>query len=262
MANSGRGSVYSTGLLWDSELKDTLIELQIGLKNATEDWLEGLYIVGSISLDFHPKSSDIDLIGIIDCPVEPWMNKRIKSLLSVWVNNYKGIELCLVKPGEIREPKRIPIYEFGISIGGSWRTDENGPGEDSELLIHFEIARRYGIDLFNSFRPVPEGVFTPIPKEWILEELRKGISWHLTKLGDPYHDPFGRNSTLNACRALRFKQTSDLVSKSQGGEWYLQEFPENDLVKIALDNRQHGGTHSPDLEELRDFLKKIISQLN
>ncbi|QYK52917.1 MAG: DUF4111 domain-containing protein [Fimbriimonadaceae bacterium] len=190
------------------------------------------------------------------------MKKRIKSLLSVWANNYKGIELCLVKPSEFKVPKRVPTYEFGISIGGSWRTEEHGPGEDSELLIHFEIARQHGIDLFNSLQLVPEGVFSPIPKEWILEELRKGIEWHLTKLGDHYHDPFGRNSTLNACRALRFKQTGDLVSKSQGGEWYLQAFPENDLVKIALDNRQNGRTNSPDLEQLRDFIEKIISQLN
>jgi len=247
----------------DFELKNTLVELKIGLKNATEDWLEGLYVVGSLAQDdFRSKVSDIDLIGFMNCSVEPWMHRRIQSCLSAWSREYKGIELSIVRPKEAESPKRLPAYEYRISIGGSWRTEEEGPGKDGELLIHFEIARRSGIDLFVPFESIPDGVFATIPREWIIEELREGITWHLTKLLDAYHDPCGKNSTLNACRALRFAQTAELVSKSGGGEWYLQQFPESKLVEIALDNRQNGGTYNPNTDELRDFIETILSKLN
>lgn len=223
-------------------------------------WVQGVYVCGSICQDdYQNDNSDLDILVISNKKNEKEAYSRVESDFYFRFNFPNGVELCIVTQQTASSPPRMPSYEFRFSRGGSWIPDRESEGTDGELLIHFEICRSTGICLFGE---EPEDIIGPTPREWIIEELKEGLSWHLKYLLDPYHDPYGRNSTLNACRALFYSKTGILVSKSFGGEWFYENFPSFKIVKLALDNRKHNLNKEPDYADLYAFVETIHSKLN
>lgn len=223
-------------------------------------WLEGAYVCGSLSQnDFQPGISDIDIFLTSNCPISQKQSELIESHIFPLFDFSKGVEICVVLESSVGDIRRQPAYEFRLSKGGSWIRETERSGVDGELLIHFEICRTSGITLLGK---EAYDLFAPVPRAWIIEELREGLEWHLTKLLDPYHDPCGRNSTLNACRALYYSQTGKLVSKSAGGEWFHQNNPSSEIVDLALANRKKALGQEADYSELFAFVETILSKVN
>ena len=128
-------------------------------------------------------------------------------------------------------------------------------GSSDEHLITFAMCRDHGLRLVG---PPAKEVFSPVQTSLVIQALRNVLSWHKNHLLDPFHDPRGTNSVLNACRAWCYVETERLVSKSAGAKWVLEQHPNNRLVKAALLNRQGQCASDQDPEAIGAFLNRVI----
>lgn len=85
------------------------------------------------------------------------------------------------------------------------------------------------------------------------------LQWHLDEVHDPFHDPFGRNAVLNACRALHYLATERFVSKRVGAEWFMttQSVP---VVVEALECRRRQSAVRLEHNEVVSFLRRAIAE--
>jgi hypothetical protein len=150
-----------------------------------------------------------------------------------------------------RRPRPVPVYEMWMYTGAEWRSQLEFRDEDSELLIFFSIVLQCGKVLTGA---PPSQLFGKPPREWVLRAMEEVLEFHLEKQLDPWWDPRGRNSVLNACRTLRYAATGTFASKSVGGEWVLSRahWP---VVLKALQNQQ------VNREEARTFVEHVVAQL-
>jgi pimeloyl-ACP methyl ester carboxylesterase len=75
-------------------------------------------------------------------------------------------------------------------------------------------------------------VFGPVPRERILAAMRSELRWATQHAPAAY-------AVLNACRAARYADDGRLVSKLDGGEWYLTRHPRVRPQPQRRDRRRH-----------------------
>lgn len=193
-------------------------------------------LVGSLaSDDFGLDHSDVDLMPLYEAP----LTRDAKAGLSARLRHRvlpcpaHGLDLVAYTRREVQEPSPSPNVEYAISSGASWEDQisfgEAYPGG----LIDLAAARQFGSTL--------EGIAVasligPVDSAWVQAELGRSLHWHLDKVHDPFHDPLGSHAVLNACRALHFLRSGNLVSKSRGAVDFLDGV-HGHLVERALHAR-------------------------
>jgi hypothetical protein len=243
---------------FESQIEAYLTELTTRCQAVLGNKLIGLYVVGSGAQCDQTNKSDLDVIGILFEPLpEP-----LKDQLAQELNHSSlpvpasGLDLLLVTRDSVQNPQESPEHQFWFSTGAAWQTEIDKGGHTSEHLIVFAVCRDKGHPLYG---PAPVEIFAPAPRNLLLRALISVLEWHRKKILDPFHDPLGQYSVLNACRAWRYAEEGELTSKSAGAEWVLSKEPENVLVKSALAIRQGKRTMPLDREEIDTFLSRILS---
>ena len=243
-----------------SEVKEYTNQLAQKLQETLGDNLIGLYQTGSSSLDDFQSSSDLDVIGVVSEEMKDGEKDTLMEILDH--KNFpcpaKGLDLVIVTEQSVKNPVEEPYYDFRFSTGGSWEVETEIEGKAKEMLILFELCRRNGVCLFGE---KPESLFDPVNRSHLIEALIDGLEWHQTEILDPFHDPYGQYSVLNACRALAFVRTDQFLSKTKGAEWFLENEPDNQLVRNALKIRKGQKKDCPDKQEIDAFLNRIIQEL-
>lgn len=199
--------------------------------------LVGLYAQGSLAFhDFRDGLSDFDLLGVVREPLTPLRARQLAEALdhSRLPVPAEGMEMVLVTERTAAHLRPVPRYEMWMYTGETWRSELELGGQESELLIFFSILLQCGKTLSG---PNPETLFQVPPREWVLNAMREVLEFHLEKLGDPFWDPKGRNTVLNACRTWRYSVVGSFSSKARGGQWVLERehWP---VVVDALGNRE------------------------
>ena len=218
------------------------------------DSLLGLYATGSIAFDdYESTRSDVDLLGVVHGSLTSHQREALRRDLAhdQLPCPAKGPEIGLVSVSMAASPPRRPHVQFAMATGHTWHLAVGGQEEDAESILHFAICRAAGLPLIG---PPAESVFGSVPREWVLEELDAMLKWHTTEIMDPYHDPLGQFSTLNACRAWCYAETGRFCSKSAGGQWLLQRDPDRVLISTALANRAGRCQSAADGQAILAFL--------
>ncbi len=238
-----------------------LSQLSGKLQKALGKNLIGLYQTGSSSLsNYKEGKSDLDTIGVV---LEP-LSRKTKDFLANELDHNsfpcpaKGLDLIICTKDTVANVKPEPHYEFWFSTGGSWSCEGWEDGKNKEIAIFIELCRRNGKTLYGEN---PDKLFSQVKKEWLIDAFLGELRWHQTKVLDSFHDPLGMNSVLNACRILAFVKDGELISKSAGGAWYLENESDSDLIKGALAIRDREAEIKLKIEEISLFLKKTIKEV-
>jgi len=199
--------------------------------------LRAVYATGSLGFgDYDARRSDVDVLAIVGDRPDPVRVARAAGCLhhDRLPCPANGLDLLLVPESVAHRPGEKPGVALALATGRSWWFETGVDQECAELPLHLEIARRAGIVLLG---PAAADLIPPVPEARLSAVMQETLRWHAENLLDPYHDPWGVNSTLNACRAWCFAETGSLRSKAQGGHWVESHHAGRPEVAIALRRR-------------------------
>ena len=224
--------------------------------------LFGIYQIGSGTFnDFLPGKSDLDIVVVIDQQVNEKALDELAKLLDH--QNIpcpaEGLDIVIFRKNSILHLVEEPHCEFWFATGEKWEQEDWEGAENREMLIFIELCRRNGKTLFGSS---PQTYFPKVKRKWLLRAFHEMLVWHKGKILDPFHDPLGQNSILNACRVLAYFRTEDLLSKTAGGKWYLENVEKDKLVQSALSVRVDDLEVKIEKEEIDALLTKVIKELS
>lgn len=241
------------------EIRDYLDETVSRLRNSIGENLSAVYLGGSFCLsDFDAHSSDIDVVAFVKESLTIECKKEIVSLLShaSFPCNAHGLDFGIYETPRVNPLSQPLLFELGFATGRDWNDEIEYGGEYSGGVIDLAILRQAGIALYG---PPPQDVIGAVDQEWLRRELRQTVRWHLKYVHDPFHDPYGINAVLNACRACAFFEEGRFLSKGQGGAWACSHFgtPYRDLVDEAIRSRKASTSWKLEKERVQMFLSEV-----
>ena len=208
----------------DSLLKD-YIERS---REILQDNLVGVYLQGSSVMGcFNPEKSDIDLIVVVDRPLNDAAKKEYMDMV-VELNALspaKGIEMSIVLR-EVCKPFLYPTpFELHFSAGHlEWYEKDPDDyisemkGTDKDLAAHFTIINNRGICLYGP--PIKE-VFAEVPCSDYMDSIWFDVEEAVEEISE-----YPMYLTLNLARVLAYKEEGLVLSKKEGGEWAIEHMAE------------------------------------
>jgi len=244
------------------EVKGLLNKLIENFRKILQNSLVGIYLHGSLAMGcFNLGKSDLDIIIV----VKNALSKEEGKSLAMFCLNIskeivgKGLEMSVILENYAKNPVYSMPFEFHYSE--SWRSKfEKGiigpfPDEDPDLSAHLRVVYERGITLYG--KPIHD-VFGKVSNEDYLKALLydlEDIPDLLTKHPEYY--------ILNLCRVLSFLKTGKVMSKIEGGKWYLQtQSIFKDMVSKALENYASNSQINFDSEKLNQFAKFVLNMIN
>lgn len=237
-----------------SDVIDFAARLATALKTRLGDELVGVYLHGSAALGgFVPNVSDVDLLAVVAHPQRRRTQQQLGQLL------HQHAEPC---PGDGLEASAITAatarslgdcrFEVHVTTGPEERKLVRGARHrgDPDLILHAAVCRQHGIAIIG---PPPTEVFGLVPRRRILPALLHELGWAKEHGTEAY-------AVLNACRAWRYSERSDFLSKTDAGEW-ATEHGAPDIVADALRQQRTGRHHKPPSPRAHDFVDVIERRL-
>ncbi len=115
--------------------------------------------------------------------------------------------------------------------------------------MHYAVTVAGGVTISG---PPPSDVFVTPTRFWILQYLTD-------ELDDARRGP--AYSVLNACRAWRFLETGDLVSKVAGANWAMARVDDGELIVRALEQQNGHAVAIVADEASRRFVSSVIARI-
>ena len=207
-------------------------------KDILEENLVGIYLHGSLAMGcFNSKRSDIDLIIVVEKSLPDNLKREYMEMVIECnaLGPSKGIEMSVVLKN-VCKPFIYPTpFELHFSNGHlDWYKEDPNEyirkmkGTDKDLAAHFTIINKrgkclYGAPINEVFREVPASDY--MDSIWYdVENAKKEIKYYPMYL------------TLNLARVLAYKEEGLVLSKKEGGEWAINNLPEeyHGLIRDAL----------------------------
>lgn len=208
--------------------------------------LVGVYLHGSAALGGFTSASDLDVLVIADGPIP--LADVGRSLLGA-VAEFP-LELSIVTSAAAAAP--APPFPFVLHVASPDRVvTDHGEG-DSDLIAHFAVCNASGIALSG---PAPAEVIGPIDRRELLAYFAHELQWGLDHADRRY-------AVLNACRAAAYAETGQLLSKVNGGQWWIEHHGPDEQVDRALEAQQGGQDLGPGDVTTESFVRHIVHELN
>ena len=234
-------------------------------KEILQDNLTGIYLHGSAVMGcYNPEKSDLDLIVVVNEPMTDEVKRRFMDMV-VEVNESgpaKGIEMSVVKKS-VCKPFVYPTpFELHFSVMHTgWYKDnpedyiQKMKGTDKDLAAHFTIIGKRGKCLCGL--PIEE-VFASVPKADYFDSIWEDIA-------EAQEDILDNTMyiTLNLARVLAYKKEELILSKKEGGEWALNNIPEeyHPLIQAAMQEYTDAVDVSYDYEVARNYAAYMIKEI-
>jgi predicted nucleotidyltransferase len=226
------------------------------------DRLLGLYLCGSaVQGDFAPHRSDIDLLGIVDGDLDRATRKELSSRLShpVLAVPAQGLEIVLF-PAEAAQTARLDLpFAFALSTGRGMKSACEPPGTANDMPIDIALCREAGIPLSGK---APNEAFGSVARPLLLAALVEELGWHLRQVEERSDGKTPVNAILNAARSLHAAETGRILSKTEGGRWWLRRHPRDAMVARALEVREGCAPASFDSDSVRGFVEMVARKIN
>ncbi|WP_195849184.1 aminoglycoside adenylyltransferase domain-containing protein [Arsenicicoccus cauae] len=211
------------------------------LREQLGDDLVGVYVHGSAALGgFVRGRSDLDVLAVVsEGEGEGQPHERdwaaVGAAVSTVGDEWTPLELSVIRRSLAESPHEPWDFAVHVTASDGAQPDsrvvlDRGDG-DPDLLLHLAVVRAAGIALHG---PAPAELVGAIDRDEVLAQLVDELRWGVDNADEGY-------AVLNACRALRFAETGELVSKVDGAEWLLEQRPEHEVVvRRALDAQRRG----------------------
>lgn len=226
---------------WPPAVHTQLRGLQRGLLDVLGENLVGIYLHGSLAMGcFHPERSDLDLLAVVQHPMNAETKRSIVELLLRVSGKPSLIEISFLSQRDLR-PWRYPTpfdlhygedwrsrYEQDLT-SGCWRKWNEERRRDPDLAAHIAVTRRRGICLYG--KPIAD-VFPEVPRADYVDSIVQDFHWAKECLEkDPVY------FVLNACRVLAYLKENRITSKAEAGDWAASALPERlrQIVTTALE---------------------------
>ena len=220
--------------------------------------LVGVYVSGSVALgDYVAGVSDIDVFAVVDgVPDRQYKEDAVAALLEPPMEiPARGLEFVLYGWGFVRAPSPDAGFEVNLNTGSDMTHHVSlDPGSEPAhwFVLDRAIVRAAGVAAIG---PLPEEVFAPLPRRWLLQALKDSIEWHRS------HDAGGPDSVLNAARALCFVREGRWLSKTAAAEGAARYTGAAGTLESALTARiaRRAG---PDEKEAEPFLDLVVAEID
>ena len=244
-----------------ADIRGYLSETTQSFKDVLRDNLVGLYLCGSlVQNDFEAHRSDIDLLGIVSGELADTTRAQLVSQLSheALAVPARGLEAVLFLADAVRSPKLGFPFEFALSTGPEGEPECEPPGIADDMLIDIALCRDAGIALAG---PPANNAFAPISDGLLRHALIDELQWHKREVRKDLDDTAAVNAILNAARSLHAAETGRILSKTEGGRWWLQRYPFDDTVAWAVSCRERGQAAPIAPVAASDFVDKVIHRI-
>lgn len=207
--------------------------------------LAGAYLHGSAALGGFTPASDLDVLVIAaEVPAPTRLAERLLALRTA-----HPIELSAVTPDAACSPRAPWPYLLHVAAPDRQVVDD-GTG-DADLIAHYAVARQAGMPLLG---PAAHTVIGPVGAGELRRHLAGELRW-----GEAHADQ--RYAVLNACRAVVFACEERLMSKVDGGRWWLARHGRNAVVLEALEAQEAGRDLGPCGVTARQFVDAAVNRL-
>jgi predicted nucleotidyltransferase len=253
-----------------SEVRAQVDEIVSGLDSALDEDLVGVYLHGSAVLDCMGPWSDIDLLAVVENPLDADAKRRVAEVVLRTSGGYKRqgprrpVELDVVRAAALREWRHPAPFEFHYSESFRERfaAGEVEPWDattNRDLAAHVAVLRESGVALTG---PSPRKLFPPVPDEDLRDALLYELEWTLR--GDIWLIPGAiRNTVLTRARIWATLSTGELHSKLTGAKWALPRLSKalRTVLQHALE--VYRGTEQDDWDDLPldDFITAVDAEI-
>lgn len=226
--------------------------------------LTGIYVHGSLAFGcFRWAVSDIDFLVVVNAPLELREKEALISVLLALDDRVppKGFEMSVVLES-ICKPFVYPTpFELHFSNTHKQKCRENlreycrgMNGTDKDLAAHFTVIHQVGSVLRG--KPIEE-VFARVPKADYLDSIMGDIQNAAEEiLADPVY------YILNLCRVLGYLESSQVLSKEQGGLWGAENLSADaKIIRSARDAYLGNTDFQASDAELKAFAANMLSRI-
>jgi hypothetical protein len=220
------------------------------------DNLLATYLHGSAALGgFVAGRSDIDVLAVCEDRPIPHEELRLAAqTLQSHTGPGRGVELSMVTRSHAREPG--PPWPFLLHVAtcpGHEKTvfGAEHPG-DPDLLMHYAVCRAAGIAVRGL---APTELIGPIARADVLAYLHAELGWALEHAPAAY-------GILNACRALAYRQTGEILSKVAGAQYARGRGGPRELITGALAMHRGARPDQPPSPAARRFIAEVRDALD
>jgi predicted nucleotidyltransferase len=217
--------------------------------------LAGVYLCGSAANGETGLKSDIDLIAVARSGLSQGQKQDLAAALdhAALPVPASALEIIFVTAATAKHPPRNPEMEFALTTGAGLTPETQEGAGYAELLIDLAACREHGRAMLG---PPPDAALGTADRRCLLEAMIQNLEWHRTAILDPYHDPLGQNSVLNAARTWCVAEAGRLVSKAEGGRWVMGRDP---LAAAALAVRSGARLEPLERDKIDALLQKVIN---
>ncbi|WP_168801479.1 aminoglycoside adenylyltransferase domain-containing protein [Glycomyces buryatensis] len=210
-------------------------EVSSVLADACPD-LVGVYVHGSAVLGgFRASRSDVDVLAVIAEPGSRSDQQAMGEAVAATAARCPGtgLEMSVITAATAASLDSCP-FEVHIRTNATETVviPGAGNGDDTDLILHCAVCREHALAVHG---PPPAEVFGPVPADRVGAAMLGELRWGLDQGEATY-------AVLNACRALRFADDGQLVSKVDGGRWYQARHGNDAVVTAALAHQSEGRT--------------------
>ena len=197
--------------------------------------LTGIYVHGSIAFNcFSWDNSDIDFIVVVEHKISRQDKLDLLNVLHQLNSQapVKGFEMSVVQLKYCKHFVYPTPFELHFSNAHLQEYLDNPLALctddikiDPDLAAHFTVINHAGIVLYG--KPIPE-VFGDVPKADYIDSIRLDIE---NAIQDVLHSPV--YVVLNLCRVYGFLKDGLVLSKKDGGQWGIDNLPEQYRAVVA-----------------------------
>ena len=229
------------------------------LTGVAEGVLQAAYVHGSAALGgWVPGRSDVDMLFVAADDIGSAAAKRMGEVLRAGAGGCPGreVECSVVTMAQARQP--APPWPFVLHVtagpgqpGRTVRPDRRSGG-DPDLLMHYAVCRAAGWPVYG---PPPQDLIGRVPRRTILDYLAGELGWGIEHAPEAY-------AVLNACRALIYLTSHEIVSKIAGGEAVLSRGTgPADVIERALAQQRGSQPDQPPAADAVSFVLATAAML-
>lgn len=214
---------------------EILEQIKTAYQEILKDNLTGIYVHGSIAFGcFNWEKSDIDFLVVVGHA--PSLQEK-KALIRVLLEldpqcPPKGLEMSVVLEEVCNQFQYPTPFELHFSNAHKERCKADLEkyclemcGVDQDLAAHFTVVRKVGITLCG--KSISD-VFCGVPKDAYIDSIKFDIEDAVNDIDtNPVY------IILNLCRVLAYIRDDEVLSKEQGGDWGIENLPEEYGLLVA-----------------------------
>jgi Domain of unknown function (DUF4111) len=169
--------------------------------------LEAAYLIGSAATGAYEHGrSDLDVYAVVATALTDDEKEQLVPRVEQLQCPARALELVIYSAAEAASPR--PRFELNLNLG----TEEVAGAEESPhwFVLDRAIAKEHAVSLVG---PPWTDVFAPVGRGDVLQAIEQSLDWQ------ERFDPLGRSALLNACRAWRWLDEGDWISKPEAADW-------------------------------------------